>query len=67
MSKESFAFPKKNEAFAKPTVSFNGSSEYIYPTPTHATYYYKSIPTFVGTKLKGSANVYYNETVCPIE
>ena len=55
-----------NGTFSHPDY-INGSSEYIYPTPTHATYYYKSIPTFVGTKLNGSANVYYNETSGPAD
>ncbi|MCW1294728.1 MAG: hypothetical protein QXP07_02680, partial [Candidatus Parvarchaeum sp.] len=55
-----------NGTFSHPDY-INGSSEYIYPKPTHPRYYYTSKPSFVSTKLTGSADVYYNETSGPVD
>jgi len=48
----------------------NGSSEYVYPAPTHAAYYYtnlKDLPSTVKTNLTGNATLFYNATSGPID
>jgi len=55
-----------NGTFLSPDY-INGSSEYIYPTPTHSTYYYsltefKALTGTFESNLKGNAMIYYNKT-----
>lgn len=57
-----------NGTFSSPDY-INGSSEYIYPGPTHATYYSTKLPTFssVGITSSPEAMIYYNETSGPVD
>ena len=58
-----------NGTFSSPDY-INGSSEYIYPAPTHlhSTYYYSTKPAFTNFSTSSpKAMIYYNKTSGPID